>query len=183
MSESGSWQSIQQHGLLSTTALLDLFGVQGQERSRIETKWRGRSVSIQHPEYGIAVIRDQGPMPPHTLAPLLDGLTPSDWYELINRKSFFWATKDRLGRFLNAAPYRRQVHDVITVDTLGVVERHWERISLSFFNTGVSSFGPEYRRGVNSFRRVDEFPSNQSIAEVTVDYSVPDIVDLVMNDN
>ena len=96
MSESGSWQSIQQHGLLSTTALLDLFGVEGQERSRIETKWRGRGVSIQHPDYGIAVIRDQGPMPPHTLAPLLDGLTPADWYELINRKSFFWLAERKV---------------------------------------------------------------------------------------
>ena len=181
MSEGGSWPSIQRHGLLSTTALLDLFEIDGQERSRIETEWRVRAISIQHHEYGTAVIRDQGPMPPHTLAPLLDGLTPSNWYELINRKSFFWATEDRLGRFLNAAPYRRQVHEVITVDTQGMVERHFERISLSSFNTGVSSFGPEHRRGVNSFRRVDEHPINQTIAEVAVDYSVPDLVELVIS--
>ena len=181
MSEGGSWPSIQRHGLLSTTALLDLFEIDGHERSNIETKWRRRSVSIRHPEYGIAVIRDQGPMPPHTLAPLLDGLTPSGWYELINRKSFFWATEDRLRRFLNAGPYRHQVHDVITVETQGMVERHWEIISLSSFNTGVSSFGPEYRRGVNSFRRIDEYRGNQSIAEITVDYSVPDIVEFVIS--
>jgi hypothetical protein len=36
MSHSGSWPSIQQHGLLSTTALLDLFEVKGKERESLE---------------------------------------------------------------------------------------------------------------------------------------------------
>ena len=35
MAECGSWPSIRRHGLLSTSALLDLYGVQGAERDVI----------------------------------------------------------------------------------------------------------------------------------------------------
>jgi len=36
MAERGSWPSIREHGLLSTSALLDLYGKQGAEREAIE---------------------------------------------------------------------------------------------------------------------------------------------------
>ena len=117
MAEEGTWPSIRRHGLLSTSALLDLFEITGDERQRIEREWRRTSARIVHPEHGTATIRDQSPMDPHSLAPQLVDLEPTDWYRLINRKTFFWATRDRLNRFLNARPYKRSVHDVITVDT------------------------------------------------------------------
>ncbi len=184
MAENGSWPSIRQHGLLSTTALLDLFEIEGPERIRIESEWRRNSIPIENPEYGTAVIRDQGPMPPHTLEPLLVGLTPVDWYELINRKSFFWVTRDRLNRFLNAAPYRSQVHDVITVDTRLMIERHYDHIILAPFNTGVSSFGPRYKRDINTFKRIEEFLREghfSNVVELAVEYHVQDIADLAIS--
>src|SRR6266480_1717700 len=58
MAESGSWPSIQKQGLLSTSALLDLFEVEGEERFAIESQWRPQSVVITHPTHGTAVIRD-----------------------------------------------------------------------------------------------------------------------------
>lgn len=76
MAESGSWGSIRERGLLSTTALLDLFEIDGSRRSAIESEWRPESVTIEHPVHGTAVIRDQHPMPPEHLAKALDGLTP-----------------------------------------------------------------------------------------------------------
>src|SRR2546429_180882 len=36
MAEAGSWPSVEQHGLLSTSALLDLFEVTGEKRRDIE---------------------------------------------------------------------------------------------------------------------------------------------------
>ena len=184
MAECGSWPSIQRHGLLSTTALLDLFEIRGRERDEIECEWRQSSVSINHPIHGTAVVRDQRPMPPHTLAPLLEGLTPREWYQLINRKSFFWVTTDRLNRFLNAAPYRNKTHDVITVDTRALVVSHVGRISLAPFNTGVSSFGPPHRRGMNTFQSVEDYSlegQNNNVVELAVDYQVLDIADLTIS--
>lgn len=37
MAEAGSWPMIREHGLLSTSALLDLFGVVGSNRDVIES--------------------------------------------------------------------------------------------------------------------------------------------------
>ena len=184
MAEHNSWPSIQQHGLLSTSALLDLFEIGGRQRSAIESEWRPRSVPIEHPLHGTAVIRDQGPMAPHTLVPLLDDLTPSEWYKLLNRKSFFWAPKERLFRFLSARPYRNRIHDVLKVATRELVERHSERITLAPFNTGVSSFGPRIRRGMHTFQSIEDYPLGKrysEVVELVVDYHVPDIADITLS--
>jgi hypothetical protein len=37
MAEVGTWLSIRERGLLSTSALLDLYGIEGEERRRIES--------------------------------------------------------------------------------------------------------------------------------------------------
>ena len=184
MAERDSWPNIQKYGLLSTSALLDLFEVCGSERASIESEWRSKSVTIEHPIHGVAAIRDQGPMEPGTLAPLLEnGLAPSDWYQLLNRKSFFWASKDRLLRLLNARLYRNRVHDVLTIDTHKLVERHSEHITLASFNTGVSSFGRKYRRGIDTFQSIEDFPMgtpSSEVVEVVVDYGVPDIAECTL---
>src|ERR1700730_7684311 len=85
MAEAGSWPSIRRNGLLSTTALLDLFEVEEPRRQRLETEWRRDSQRIDHPIHGTAVIRDQRPMPPEVLEKFLEpGLSTADWYRLIN---------------------------------------------------------------------------------------------------
>ena len=49
MAESGSWCSVREHGLLSTSALLDLFEISGSKRREIESEWRPNIVPIGHP--------------------------------------------------------------------------------------------------------------------------------------
>lgn len=94
MAERGSWPSIREHGLLSTSALLDLYGAQGAERAAIEGQRRPGPVTIERPAFGRAVIRDQKPMSDAGLRRCLtDGLTPEDWYRLLNGKVFFWLTR------------------------------------------------------------------------------------------
>lgn len=56
MAEENSLPSIATHGLLSTTGLLDLYGINGKERELIESHHRPNSVVIRHPKYGSAVI-------------------------------------------------------------------------------------------------------------------------------
>src|SRR6185436_11524880 len=91
MAEAGSWPSIERHGLLSTTALLDLFEIKGAEREALELQHRPESVEIRHPRHGVAIIRDQKPLREKSLKQALqDGLAPRDWYRILNEKVFFW---------------------------------------------------------------------------------------------
>ena len=62
MAELGSWPSIQNHGLLSTTALLDRYEIAGAPRVAIEGKRRPTSVTLERNGLGRAVVRDQFPM-------------------------------------------------------------------------------------------------------------------------
>ena len=83
MSEAGSWESIRKHGLLSTTALLDLYEISGTKRFRIESTLRRKSIRVEHPVCGAAVIRDQGalcdkPSLGICLEDCLEGTTPKN---------------------------------------------------------------------------------------------------------
>src|ERR1700728_2842755 len=71
-----AWAGIQAHGLLSTTALLDLFEVCGHNRDLIESTRRPESVVIEHRRFGRAVIRDNKPITDGQLARCLTGMAP-----------------------------------------------------------------------------------------------------------
>lgn len=79
MAEDGAFPSIQARGLLSTSALLNLYGVAGNERVAIEDNRRPRSVTITGTNLPDVVIRDNKPMSEDKLAKCLqDGLVPTD---------------------------------------------------------------------------------------------------------
>jgi hypothetical protein len=189
MAESGSWPSIRKHGLLSTSAILDLFGIKGHARSAIEAEWRKESVSLSNPYYETVVVRDQKPMPEKALQRCLDGLSPSEWYRLLNHKTFFWLQVSRLRRLLRAGAYRKRSHTVISVDTCALVQRHKDHITLSPINSGALFGGAGVKRGLNTFKPIDSFPYDEikkrrrenAIVELAVEYSVPDISDLALS--
>ena len=58
MAQYGSWPSIRDHGLLSTTALLDLFNIDGRERRTIEGERRRRTIEVIDGSGAVASIRD-----------------------------------------------------------------------------------------------------------------------------
>src|SRR5688572_22768302 len=136
MAEAGSWPSIRKHGLLSTSALLDLFEISGRERTRVESQHRPESVTISHPKHGRAIIRDQKPMSGTALRRCLIGMMPQAWYELVNRRVYFWLVEERLNRLLMAKMYRNVEHVVLTIDTRSLVTAHEDEIRLSPINTG-----------------------------------------------
>jgi hypothetical protein len=90
MAADGSWPSIQAHGLLSTASLVDLFEVPEPRRTKLLTHHRPRSILLEHPVHGRAVIRDQQPLQPGKLAQLLTDMTINQWLQLLNRHVFFW---------------------------------------------------------------------------------------------
>jgi hypothetical protein len=191
LAEEANLPLIQQYGLLSASALLDLAGIQGEERIRLERRQRLTHVTLPNGLY----LRDQKPMPSQALSRCLIGMDPTEWYELINSKVFFWLDPDRLNRQRRACEPRPQV--VLVVDTGRLLDRHAERVSLSPFNTGNARRKPALR-GPNTFvpytswresaweneaagLRTRPRPRSHRPVELTVDGTVPDIMELVIH--
>ncbi len=184
MAEAGSWPSIRRHGLLSTSALLDLWEVRGAEREAIEAARRPRSVVLEHPASGRAVVRDQKPMDDAGLRRCLqDGLAPRDWYHLLNDRVFFWLTRGRLHRLLGARPYRELEHDVLELDAAALVAACRTKITLSPINSGATRpFAAP--RGRGTFLPVSDYPyadwrtrraAGERVVELGVIGGVPDV--------
>jgi hypothetical protein len=180
MAEDESWESIHKHGLLSTSALLDRFEVEGEERLAIESARRPEMMRVEHPEHGVARVRDNKPMQEKALKRCLLEMTPREWYENLNRRVFFWVERKRLLKLLGARAYRDRPHLVLEVETAGLLERHAERVSLSPINSGATfALGPA-SRGPNTFRRIAEHPNGKPIVELSVDYAVPDVAEFTL---
>ena len=188
MADAGSWPSIAKYGLLSTTALLDLYKINGNCCTAIESQHRPDSVPIEREKFGRAVIRDQKPMRESALRKCLLDCEPKDWYEFLNHKVFFWVTEDRVKTLLKARAYRAREHLVIMVDTKALLDEHGDRALLSPINSGSTIYKP-VGRGLNSFQSLDAYPYEErrrlrgrahAIAELAFDYSVPNIEDFVV---
>jgi hypothetical protein len=188
MAEQGSWPSIRERGLLSTTALLDLYSVSGRERELIEDERRPTSVLVRKVGLADAVVRDQIPMGDKALRRCLqDGLQPRDWYRLLNGKVFFWVSKKRLIRLLGAKAYRNKKHDILELDSERLIGKLAEHIWLCPINSGSTIMNPR-PRGKSTFARIQDYPYAEwskrrskadRIVELSVDYSVPNVREFV----
>ncbi len=189
MAARDSWPSIKRNGLLSTSALLDLFGIAGSDREAIERQHRPNIVTIQHPDLGTAKIRDQKPMSDAGLVrALTGGLTPTKWYVLLNSKVFFWTSRARLHRLLCAKAYRNEEHDVIFVDSGSVVRAYASRVTLCPINSGATKPFP-HERNATAFSSVSDYPwgawvkkrgVEDAVVEVAFTGGIPDITDSVI---
>jgi hypothetical protein len=188
MAEADTWPSIRKSGLLSTSALLDLYGIDGEERRRIESCRREECVTIQHDIYGPAVIRDQKPMSERALRKCLKGITPTEWYRLLNGKVFFWLTAERVSRLLSARAYRGREHTVLTIDTARLLQNHQREVTLSPINSGSTVYNPQ-PRGADTFQTLANYPFDvwrkkrgrtTAIAELAVTHEVRDIREMVI---
>jgi hypothetical protein len=154
------------------------------ERTSIEARRRAASVTLTQPNLGRAVVRDQLPMDDSGLSRCLqDGLTPEEWYRVLNRKVFFWLTRDRLVRLLNAGTYRAQEHDVLELDAKALVNAYADKIWLCPMNSGCTKPMP-HPRGQATFQRIAAYPyadwkakrrRGERVVELAIDYAVPDV--------
>ena len=188
MAEPGTWPSISLHGLLSTSALLDLYEIAGEQRREIESCHRPESIEIRHEMYGVATIRDQKPMSEKALQKCLVGTTPAEWYEILNSKVFLWVTPERVNGLLGARAYRGREHTVLTLDSRMVLERYPRKVTLSPINSGSTIYRPQPRGG-GTFRSLEEYPFenrrkmrgiSNAIAELAVAGQIRNIRDLVV---
>jgi hypothetical protein len=149
---------ILRHGLRSTSALLDLFEVTGEQRKQIETRIRRECVAVEHSIHGKAVIRDQKPIgSDERLAKALgESTTPDKWHGLLNSKVFFWVTKKRLETLRKARAYRGSSHLILTLDTEKVVAVAADRLWLSSMNSG-ACMPFAHPRSPAIFRRLGDY--------------------------
>ena len=184
MAHDGAWPAIEQDGLMSAKALIDAYAVAPARRQALGSRRRPESVPLAHEGRPGAVLRDQKPMSDTALRKCLqDGLTPQDWYELLNSHTFFWLSRDRIWRLLGARAYRDVSQTVLTINTRTLVAAHRERIWLSPMNSG-STIMKALPRGLNTFKRIEDFPFRErsrtrgpalNIVELLVEHSVPDL--------
>jgi hypothetical protein len=185
VTDGGAWPSVRTQGLLSTSALLDLYGVQGPARSKFESERRPTGMILKSDGMPVVLLRDQSPMSDEALFGCLDGMTPREWYRSLNAKVFFWTSMQRMQRLLTAKAGRDVAQLVLTVDTRSLVTAHLDRILLSGMNTG-STIRRPLPRGPRTFLPVEEFPYEErrrtrspsdALVELVVEGAVPDIMD------
>jgi len=157
MANVDSWPSIRRHGLLSTQALVDLYGVNGELRDRILRSRRSESIPLEHADLDRAVVRDQLPLREKTLEKCLIDMTLEEWLETLNSRVFFWLDEPHLENLLGARAYRADAHDVITVDTAALVDRDRAKIRLSPINSGSTLYTPT-PRGSQTFMPIADYP-------------------------
>ena len=189
MAHAGAWPAIRDYGQMSAEALLDAYGVNGNRRQELGSKRRPNSVPLQATGLPGAVLRDQKPMDDNRLTKCLDdNLTPQDWYELLNSRTFFWLSRSRIWSLLRARAYRNVPQTVLTLDTAKLLAVHRDRVWLSPINSGATLFSPQ-RRGLQTFKKIEDFPfadrsktrsANNNAVELLVEHSVPDVADFVL---
>ncbi len=187
LAEAVNWPSIERSGLLSTRALLEMAGLSDEERRDIEQRHRNEPVILPNG----AMIRDQKPMPPSALERCLHGMTPAQWYTLLNSKVFFWLDIDRLNRMRRASGEQAQV--VMIIDTERLLAHHSERVALTPINTGNARRRPA-QRGLQTFVPYRTWiesgwmseaqalgtsirPGSHQPVELTVSYAVLNVLD------
>lgn len=187
MAADGSWPSIRENGLLSVTRLLDRYGLTGDDRLAYESVRRPGLMSLKAEGMPDAVVRDNKPMHESVLLKKLqDGLAPRDWYEILNRKAFFWVERKRLDSLLKA--YAKDPQIVLVLDTRKLVEAHRGNVRLCRINSGQTLYNAQ-PRGLGTFLPISDYPSGPGrvgtavrpvVAELVVEGGVPDVADFVL---
>lgn len=181
MADARNFAKILKHGLLSTTALLDLYEIRGEEREGMESEHRPESVAIRHKKHGVAIIRDQKPMSVSGLMRSLTDATPREFFQFLNGRVFFWLTEQRLQTMNAAAAYRETDQAILVVDTASLLDEHSERVLLCPMNSGATKpFA--HPRSIEMFRPIADFewngarPKANRVVELTITGGVPDIM-------
>lgn len=182
MAWDGSWDSIKLNGLLSSEALVEMYGLSATQKAKILTSHRPSWIEIESAGLPKAVIRDQRPMSDNGLRKALGGEDPSKWYQLINSMVFFWPTKERLKTMMSASAYKGMRHDLLIVDTARLIEACGESVRISPMNSGATRpFA--HPRDFDLFKEISRFPFDERLRTHTVKKAVAEVCVLDRVDN
>lgn len=174
-------EHIRKHGLLSTSALLDLFEVTGTRRYKLESCRRLQSEPLSHPLHGKVFLNDQSPLQEGPLCRCLQDMSPGEWMRELNRRVFFFPTKRRVYGLLNARLARDRHRIAIVLETAALLDFGADHIELSAINSGCATRKAPLR-GKTTFQPLHRYPFEErrkrlgpagAIAEVTFPYAIP----------
>jgi hypothetical protein len=174
-----SWPSIERHGLLSAAEIVRRWQVPPDRAEALLTRKRPEPILLEHPQLGVAVLRDQHPLREHLLAPALtDGMNVGDWLRLLNGLVFFFTSPDRLQALRSA--YRTTPAVLLTVRTRSLVQEHGARVRLAGMNTGNTSRKVK-ERGASTFLPIGRYDLRARVQEVAVMDEVSDLRDHLLS--
>jgi hypothetical protein len=165
--------SIETNGLMSASALADLYAFTAEERKAIVVD---RRLCIQELR-GIA-IRDQLPAQESRMKTCLVNITIPDWLAVLNSKIFFFPSLQKASKFI--AAYADYDNIILEVDTAALLATHATEITLSRMNTGAFIFNPK-PRGRDSFIPLADyvFKTKRDVpAEITINAPIPNIAEI-----
>lgn len=187
MAADGAWPSIEERGLLSTTALVDLYDPPPPVRAQILNGVRRTSVALQREGLPDALVRDQRPLKFIDQC-LLPGVTLQEYLDALNGRVFFWVSPERLSRLMGATAYKKYPQIVLEVDTATLLAAH-PHVELAPYNTGSVHVPNMPARGPQTFVRLESYPYEQmakrrgrsdAVVELTVPYASPNVADAVI---
>lgn len=173
---------LQRHGLLSTKAIVNLLELPQAQRTVLTAERRPGQVPLHHPVYGSFYLRDQKPLHLKALANCLDGITPSQWLQLLNARVFLWASRERANKLLQAREYRGLSQLLLELDARPLLTRHLDQAAVTRINTG-SVIRKAARRSRHSFIPLNDFPASPKteIVEVAILNAIPNLRDYILS--
>ncbi len=143
---------------------------------------RPEQVPLHHPVHGTFYLRDQKPLHLKALANCLDGITPSEWLQLLNARVFLWATRARADKLLQAREYRNRPQLLLELDARPLLTRYLAKTAVTRINTG-SVIRKAARRSPLSFIPLSDFPISlkTEIVEVAILNSIPNLRDYILS--
>jgi hypothetical protein len=180
----GAIEQIRRHGLLSTAAILELVGYQGDQFERLFSRRRTSSEEISDPVHGVFILRDQKPLPETQLRKCLPtGIEPRQWYEALNSRVFMWIKWKSVNGLRSAKQYRDQDQQVLTLDSKKLLAAYYDKACVSFINTGYALRRPA-RRGSDTFLPVRDCSAQRlkDAVELTIEGRVADIEKFIESD-
>lgn len=137
---------IRRHGLLPTA---DLAEMSSAPSSILEN--RRESIRLEHSIHGFAVINDNKPLSNKKLEHCLDdGLSVTDWLRILNQRVFFFVRESDVRRLRQANANRQKRKLLLALDTLSLLQRHFDKAEISPINSGSTIHQPA-RRGLGTF--------------------------------
>lgn len=186
MASRGAYAGIARHGLLSTLAVLDLYGIGEPERTHIALRHRQETIELNDPILGRVTIRDQKPMDDKGLIRALPPtISPSDWYARLNSLVFFWMSEKRVDKLSKAKAYRNDEHELLIFDTRSIIDAYRKNIWLCPANSGSTKPMP-WKRDFDIFRRIEDYDYSywrqgrsrgERVVELCIDYAATKITD------
>jgi hypothetical protein len=191
LTAAGSVQNILKHGLFATTEIVDRWDVREPQRATLLTSRRPQAVQLDHPQWGTAVINDNVPLHEGKLAKVLtDGLIPAQWLRMLNDRTFFFASDRALKALIGARLNRNVAKDVLVIETLSFARSYCDRMEIVPINSGntmrkaatrgLSTFAPIKTTDYDIWRRQRRLSSPDTIKEVAVRGSIPDLRSFVI---